>query len=216
MARQPGPTPPDLSLERDMAAEYGVSWVAGIDEAGRGALAGPVFAAAVLFPLEDASLLDVLNEVRDSKLLTASARERLFPIICECSPAYGIGSAPAAWIDQFGILSATRLSMNEAVNNLVPAAQAVLVDGPLRLVGGKLPQRPVIHGDRRSLSIAAASILAKVSRDRYMIDLGNRFPGYGFGRNKGYGTAEHLSALDRHGPCPEHRRSFAPLRAALF
>lgn len=213
----PGPTHfPDLEIERTFAAEFGVVWVAGVDEAGRGALAGPVVAAAVMLPIDDACRPDFLAEVRDSKLLSPITRERLYPLICDYAATYAIGSASAEWIDQYGILGATRKAMNEAVGGLLPAAEAVLVDGPLRLVSGKLPQRPVVRGDSRSLTIAAASILAKVSRDRYMVELGKRSPGYGFDRHKGYGTAEHLAALGRLGPCPEHRRSFAPLRASLF
>ena len=214
----PGPRSPvpDLTIERLFAAELGVSWVAGVDEAGRGALAGPVFAAAVMLPLESKALEYILFEVRDSKLLTSSTRENLYSVICDCASAFTIGSATAEWIDRHGILPATRAAMTEAVAGLLPPAQAVLVDGPLRVVSSNLPQRPIVRGDRRSLSIAAASILAKVSRDRYMIQLGERYPDYGFGRHKGYGTAEHLAALGRLGPCPEHRRSFAPLRASLF
>lgn len=207
---------PDLQIERLYAAECGVAWVAGVDEAGRGALAGPVFAAAVILPLEEIDDFTPLREVRDSKLLSPAVRERLFDLICANATAYGIGSASAEWIDHHGIMGATRKSMNEAVGGLVPAAQAVLVDGPLRLIGGNLPQRPVVRGDIHSLTIAAASILAKVSRDRYMIALGEQFPRYGFERHKGYGTAKHLAALGRLGPCPEHRRSFAPIRATLF
>lgn len=207
---------PDLTIERLFAAELGVSWVAGVDEAGRGALAGPVFAAAVMLPLESKALEYILFEVRDSKLLTPSTRENLYSVICDCASAFAIGSATAEWIDRHGILPATRAAMTEAVAGLLRPAQAVLVDGPLRLVSSNLPQRPIVRGDRQSLSIAAASILAKVSRDRYMIQLGERYPDYGFGRHKGYGTAEHLAALGRLGPCSEHRRSFAPLRASLF
>lgn len=207
---------PDLKFEQLFAAELGVCWIAGVDEAGRGALAGPVFAAAVMLPLGKDGEPNSLSEVQDSKLLSPASRQRLFELICEHAAAYAISSASAGWIDEYGILSATRKAMTEAVSGLSPAAQAVLVDGPLRLIGGNIPQRPVVRGDRQSLSIAAASILAKVSRDRYMVELGERFPQYGFRSHKGYGTAEHLAALGRLGPCPEHRRSFAPLRASLF
>jgi ribonuclease HII len=216
MARLPRSAQPDLTLERALAAEVGVGLVAGVDEAGRGALAGPVYAAAVLLPVGNGPYLELLQTVRDSKLLTPPARERLFPVICECALSYGVGSAPAEWIDAYGILSATRKAIAEALGNLAPAAQAVLVDGPLRLAGHSLPQLPVINGDQRSLSIAAASILAKVSRDRYMIALDAIYPEYGFKRHKGYGTAEHMAMLGRFGPCPEHRLSFAPLRTGLL
>lgn len=215
MARRSGSVPPDLALERALAAEMGVERVAGIDEAGRGALAGPVFAAAVLLPSEG-EVLRLLEGVRDSKLLTPATRERLFPIICGCALSFGVGSAPSATIDRNGILAATRQAIAEALSRLSPAVQAALVDGPLRLAPANLPQLPVVGGDLRSLSIAAASILAKVSRDHYMIALGERYPDYGFNRHKGYGTAEHLAMLGRIGSCPEHRRSFAPLRIGLF
>ncbi len=215
----PGPASPDLSLERLMAAKYGIAWVTGVDEAGRGALAGPVYAAAVIIPIATERDVNAYSErlqgVRDSKLLTAAARDRLFDLITECVPACGIGLASAEWIDQHGIISATRQAITQAIRQLAPPAEGVLVDGPHRLADVNLPQQPVVRGDRRSLSIAAASILAKVSRDRYMLELAGRFPDYGFQRHKGYGTAEHLAALGRVGPCPEHRRSFAPLRQKL-
>jgi ribonuclease HII len=203
---------PDLRLERALAAECGAGCVAGVDEAGRGALAGPVYAAAVALPLDDPLLQAALGDVRDSKLLSPTARERLFPIICERATAYGIGSASAETIDRLGILPATRLAMGAAIAALSPAAAALLIDGPIRLAAVPLPQRAIIRGDQQSMSIAAASILAKVGRDRYMIALGERFPGYGFAHHKGYGTAAHRQALTRLGPCPEHRLTFAPLR----
>ena len=211
-----GPTPlPDLSLERAFAVEYGLVRVAGVDEAGRGALAGPVFAAAVVLSLDDVTL-ERFKDVRDSKLLAPATRERLFALICESITTYAVGSCPADSIDNQGILSATRQAMTVAITSLPIAIDAILVDGPLKLVNVNTPQKPVVRGDRLSLSIAAASILAKVSRDRYMIALDELYPDYGFRRHKGYGTAEHLAALDRHGPCIEHRRSFAPLRTGLF
>jgi len=205
---------PDMQLERALLQECGAGCVAGVDEAGRGALAGPVFAAAVVLPLDDPDLPAALRGVRDSKLLSAAARERLFPIICDRAVAFGIGQADAATIDRVNILTATRLAMAAAIHALTPAAAALLIDGPIRLAAVALPQRGVIGGDRLSLSIAAASILAKVSRDRHMITLDGQYPGYGFARHKGYGTAEHLAALAALGPCPEHRLSFAPLRPA--
>lgn len=208
----PGVVIPDLRLERSLAAECGADGVAGVDEAGRGALAGPVFAAAVALPLADPLLEQALREVRDSKLLPAAARERLFPLICRHAVAFNISQTPAAIIDRDNVLAATRLAMAQAIEALSPGVAAVLIDGPIHLATVGLPQRAVIGGDRLSLSIAAASILAKVSRDRYMIALDGRFPGYGFARHKGYGTAEHLRALAALGPCPEHRLTFAPLR----
>lgn len=208
--------PPDLTFERAIGRQFHVSYVAGVDEAGRGALAGPVFAAAVLLPFADEEVTGFLRAVRDSKLLTAAHRERLYDVICDHATGYAISSVPAEWIDQYGILPATRQAITDGISQLVPSAQAVLVDGPHKLVNNNLPQWPIVRGDRQSLSIAAASILAKVSRDRYMIALSDRYPGYAFERHKGYGTAEHLAALGRLGPCPEHRLSFSPLRARLF
>ncbi len=206
---------PDLRLEQALAAECGAGCVAGVDEAGRGALAGPVYAAAVVLPLDDPSLAEALRDVRDSKLLPAAARERLLPIICRRAVAYGVGQASAATIDRLGILPATRLAMSEAIRALSPAAAALVIDGPIRLAAVALPQRAIVHGDQLSISIAAASILAKVHRDRAMVALDERFPAYGFARHKGYGTAEHRRALAALGPCPEHRLSFAPLRTEI-
>ncbi|MFO7661832.1 MAG: ribonuclease HII [Chloroflexota bacterium] len=206
---------PDLSLEFESAAEFNISFVAGIDEAGRGALAGPVFAAAVILPLTANDLRNILNKVTDSKLLLPATREQLFPIICDIAIAYGIGSATAEIIDANGIMAATRQAMTMAVEQLSPKPKALLIDGRIYLKNFNMPQRGIVHGDRRSLSIAAASILAKVSRDQYMARLDERYPGYGFGRHKGYGTVMHKEALAQNGPCPEHRLSFAPLRLRL-
>ena len=202
---------PDFQLERALAAECGVGCVAGVDEAGRGALAGPVFAAAVALPLDDPTLAEALREVRDSKLLSAAVRERLVPLIDRHAVAYGVGQASAATIDRLGILPATRQAMGDAIRALSPPAAAVLIDGPIRLAAVALPQRAVIRGDQLSVSVAAASILAKVSRDRYMVALHERFPDYGFARHKGYGTVEHRRVLAALGPCPEHRLTFAPV-----
>lgn len=210
---------PDLTFERAISAEFGISLVTGVDEAGRGALAGPVFAAAVQLPStgdQQQEGLTRLQGIQDSKLLNPKAREQYDALIRDSGLAFAVAFSPAEYIDQHGILNATRRAMTEAVSRLVPSAQAILVDGPLRLVNLNLPQWPVVRGDRQSLGIAAASVLAKVGRDRYMIALDEQFPEYGFARHKGYGTAEHLAALGRLGPCPEHRRSFAPLRIRLL
>lgn len=201
---------PTLEYERRLW-ERGYRCIAGLDEAGRGALAGPVFAAAVALPLDDPTLAEALRQVRDSKLLSAIVRERLVPLIDRHAVATGVGQASAATIDRLGILPATRLAMGEAIGALSPAAAAVLIDGPIRLAAVALPQRPIIRGDQLSVSIAAASILAKVYRDRYMVALHERFPEYGFDRHKGYGTVAHRRALAALGPCPEHRLTFAPL-----
>ena len=215
MARTLRQVAPTVRIERDLVKEFEVAAVAGIDEAGRGALAGPVFAAAVILPLDHEDRLDKLSAVRDSKVLTPSERERLVPIICEVALSVGIGWAGAGWIDEYGILSATRRAVSRALQGLALPAEAVIVDGPLRLVTLNVPQKLVVGADRLSLSVAAASILAKVSRDQYMIRLDDRYPAFGFSRHKGYGTAAHLEAIRRCGHCPEHRSSFSPIRTEL-
>ncbi len=216
MPFEASPAAPHLLLEQDLVAEYGMARIAGVDEAGRGALAGPVFAAAVVLPVGDALLLERLAGVRDSKQLTPAARERLFPVICERALAYAIGFSTARSIDQLGILPATFQAMADAIAALSPPAEALLIDGPIRLATVGIPQQAVIRGDQHSLSIAAASVLAKVSRDRYMTALGTRFPDYGFARHKGYGTIQHRRALDRLGPCVEHRLTFSPVSQSTW
>lgn len=189
--------------------------VAGVDEAGRGPLAGPVVAAAVALPGQwiqqgmPAELLDL----NDSKQLTEAERERFFHLLTG-HPAvrFAIARVDPETIDQINILQATHRAMAAALARLHPAPGHVLVDG-LHVGSIRLPQTPLVRGDRRSYSIAAASVLAKVTRDRWMIEMDRRYPAYGFARHKGYATPEHLAALTLHGPCPIHRRSFAPLRA---
>lgn len=183
--------------------------IAGVDEAGRGPLAGPVVAAAVVldprFPIEG---------LRDSKQLSATGRERLASLIRERAHAWSVGRAEATDVDRINILQATLLAMQRAVEGLPECPDHVLVDGQ------HCPQlacsvEAVVGGDRRVPSISAASILAKVMRDAEMVDLDDRYPQYGFRRHKGYPTREHRLALIEHGPCPLHRRSFAPVRAAI-
>jgi ribonuclease HII len=198
-------------FDQDMRRQLGASCLIGIDEAGRGPLAGPVVAAAVVL---DPRGLPELAGVRDSKELSAKARERLFPRIKACAQGVGVGWALSGEIDEMNILNATLLAMRRAVGRLAPPERAgawALVDGNQKVPGLGLPQRAVVDGDALSLSIASASIVAKVVRDRWMAVLDRRHPGYGFGRHKGYGTAAHLEALRRLGPCPEHRRSFGPV-----
>jgi ribonuclease HII len=179
--------------------------VAGIDEAGRGPLAGPVFAAAVIFhpgrPIDG---------MRDSKLLTAAARERLAADIRSHSLAWCIASADVVEIDTLNILQATLLAMRRAVEGLGVAPSEALVDGN-RCPALNCRARAIVKGDRDVAVISAASILAKTARDALLIELDRSFPGYGFARNKGYGTPEHLAALEQLGPCDVHRRSFAPV-----
>jgi len=179
--------------------------VAGIDEAGRGPLAGPVFAAAVILDPDRP-----IDGLRDSKLLTAAARDRLAIAIRARARAWCVASADVIEIDVLNILQATLLAMRRAVDGLVVAPDEALVDGvhcpPLACRA-----RAIVKGDRDVAAISAASILAKTTRDAVLVDLDRTYPGYGFARNKGYGTAEHRAALERLGPSPAHRRSFAPV-----
>lgn len=200
-----------LEQERELWAA-GYRWLAGLDEAGRGAWAGPVVAAAVVLPHDCAELGCVLHEVRDSKVLSAHKREALFPLICAMSLGVGVGMASARFIDHWGIVPATRQAMCMAVRNLPLAPHYLLIDA-LKLPDAHTAQVSLIKGDARVLSIAAASIIAKVFRDQVMVALDGYQPGYGFAAHKGYGTAAHRTALQRLGPCPEHRLSFEPLRA---
>jgi ribonuclease HII len=187
--------------------------VAGVDEAGRGPLAGPVMAAAVVF---DRSLLagaaaEQWNGLTDSKKLTPSRREFFYALLTGTPGVdWCVAEASRAEIDELNILNATHLAMRRALLGLKPAADHALVDG-LPVKGLPCPHEALVKGDGLSLSIAAASVLAKVTRDHFLDDLDRRFPEYGFAAHKGYGTAAHLEALRRHGPCPEHRRSFAPV-----
>jgi ribonuclease HII len=183
--------------------------IAGVDEAGRGPLAGPVVAAAVM--LDPRNPIDGL---RDSKQLTARARERLAEGIRERAIGWSLGRADAGDIDRINILQATLLAMARAVEGLATIPHHVLIDG-LHCPRLSCSAEAVVGGDRRFPSISAASILAKVARDAEMVELDCRYPQYGFRRHKGYPTREHREALRRFGPCPYHRRSFAPVRAAI-
>lgn len=194
----------------------GCARVAGVDEAGRGPLAGPVVAAAVVLPpnwLSD-RLPAALRGLNDSKQLTGARREIFFAALTGCPAVqFAIAQVDAATIDRINILQATHRAMNEALAQLAPAPEHALVDGrPVKSL--RLPQTAIVKGDARSYSIAAASILAKVTRDRLAAGWDRQWPQYGFAVHKGYGTPQHLEALRRHGPCPIHRRSFAPLREA--
>ncbi len=181
----------------------GVARVAGVDEAGRGPLAGPVVAAAVIVAPERR-----IRGLADSKLLTPERRDELFHVIQAGAIAVGVGVVDHVTIDRINILQATRLAMAEAIARLVVAPELVITDFVL-LPALACPQRNLVDGDRRCASVAAASIVAKVTRDRIMLEADRQFPEYGFARHKGYATRDHLHALDRHGPCPLHRRSFA-------
>lgn len=199
--------------ERDLLA-LGITRVAGVDEAGRGPLAGPVVAAAVIFPeswIRDGIPAD-LRDLNDSKQLSETRREAFFSrLTADPQIEFAIAQVEAAVIDAINILQATHRAMNEALRQLKPLPPHALVDGT-RVKSLILPQTPLVKGDSRSYSIAAASVLAKVTRDRWMADADARWPQYGFARHKGYPTRDHLAALAQAGPCPIHRRSFAPLR----
>lgn len=188
-------------LENEICAE-GFSLICGVDEAGRGPLAGPVYAAAVILP-RDA----VIEGLNDSKKLTEKKREALFDVITERALTYGIASASVEEIEKLNILNATFLAMNRAIDKLDPIPELALIDGN-RSTGIAMPSRCVVKGDSRCADIAAASILAKVSRDRYMLTLAEKYPQYHFEQHKGYGTKLHYEALREYGPSPEHRPSF--------
>jgi ribonuclease HII len=193
--------------------QLGIGWdlpglVAGVDEAGRGPLAGPVFAAAVI--------LDELHPIKglaDSKVLSPAKRERLYDEIRGHALCCSIASASAAEIDSLNILQATMLAMRRAVEGLRLTPNRVVVDGN-RKPALKMPVAAIVKGDAKVAAISAASILAKVERDRLCLDLHDKYPQYGFASHKGYPTAAHLAALAQHGPCEAHRRSFAPVRLA--
>jgi ribonuclease HII len=184
--------------------------IAGVDEVGRGCWAGPVVAAAVVLPPSVLEQPELLAGVDDSKVLTAAQRERLAERILELADEWAVGTIPSHVIDTHGILSATRLAMQVALLRLPRPADTLLIDA-VQIAGWPCPQLSLIKGDARCLSIAAASIIAKVARDRMMAELGNHAPAYGFEQHKGYGTAVHERALRAYGPSVQHRRSFRPL-----
>ena len=188
-------------MERELHAE-GIWLICGVDEAGRGPLAGPVCAAAVILPPE--AELPGLN---DSKKLSEKKREQLFPEIQRLALAWSVAFASVEEIEERNILGATMLAMNRAISGLSLKPELALIDGN-RNQEIQVPSRCVVHGDARCASIAAASILAKVSRDRLMVELAREYPQYDFDRHKGYGTRAHYAALREYGPCPAHRPSF--------
>jgi ribonuclease HII len=210
---QPGDLFGDLACDllhfEKSARRSGFRFIAGLDEAGRGPLAGPVVAAAVILP--EGLLIQGLT---DSKQVPEPERERLFDIIREQAVSYGIGVVDERTIDDVNILQASLLAMEQALAAMKQPPDYLLLDA-VSLPRVRLPQKPLIKGDCRSASIAAASILAKVTRDRLMLDLHARFPRYNFHKHKGYCTKEHLSLLREHGPCEAHRKSFAPVAEML-
>ncbi len=202
------PPEPDLAFEMNLW-RAGILAVAGIDEAGRGALAGPVAAAAVILP-QNIPIQELLYGVRDSKQMTPLERENARKRILEYATSWGVGYATPGEIDQIGIVPATRLAASRALEKLAQFPDHLLLDY-LFLPEVALPQTALIKGDCRSLSIAAASVLAKTSRDAFLVNLDQTYPGYGFAAHKGYGTLAHRDALKRLGPCPVHRLSFTLL-----
>jgi ribonuclease HII len=198
--------------EEELLRAQGYHLVAGLDEVGRGSLAGPVLAAAVILPHDVKG--DWVHQVRDSKLLSGKARETLFRYIQETAVSIGIGAASHEEIDSSGIVKATYSAMRLAIEQLSPAPQYLLIDY-LKLPEVPLPQKGLIDGDSLCLSIACASIVAKVTRDRLIAEFDDIYHGYGFAQHKGYGTREHLACLHRMGPCPIHRKSFQPLKGFI-
>ncbi len=207
------PIAPSTQMELQLLAR-GCRWVAGLDEVGRGSLAGPVVAAAVVLPSAVLRQPAELAEVRDSKMLTPLARTRLAQTIRQQAAALGIGIVSAPDIDRYGIAPCTRMAMQQAVAELSIRPDFALVDF-ITLPDLDLPHYGVVDGDALCLSIAAASVVAKVARDRLMEQQDLIYPDYGFARHKGYCTATHLEALQAAGPCELHRRSFAPVRDVL-
>ena len=202
---------PSFSEERALQAQ-GYQFIAGIDEVGRGAMMGPVVAAAVILPVKFRARWR--KDIRDSKQLNPAKRERLYDCIREKAIATAIDSISREEIDNTDIARATRLAMKSAVEQLVPPPEYLLIDY-LRLSEVSIPQKGIVYGDSLCFSIACASIVAKVYRDRLVSEMDSVYPGYRFSRHKGYGTREHLACLRRQGPCPEHRRSFQPVKELI-
>jgi ribonuclease HII len=202
---------PHFNFEKALQKE-GFNLIAGVDEAGKGAWAGPLCAAAVILDLKQN--LKCLKEVRDSKLLTAKKREELFDLIREKSLGVGVGMVSHDEIDQLGIQTATLKAMRLSVQNLKLTPEYLLVDA-LEIETTRLPQKSVIKGDEQIFSIAAASIIAKVSRDREMRKFDQLYPHYGFAQHKGYGVKKHQEMLKRFGPCKIHRKSYRPIADLL-
>ena len=189
-------------LENSIYASSGASYIAGVDEAGRGPLAGPVCAAACILPRN----LEIPG-LNDSKKLSSKARDSLYDIIINSAVSYGIAFASVEEIESLNILNATFLAMNRALSQLSPQPALALIDGN-RNSGISIPSRCVVKGDSLCADIAAASVLAKVTRDRYMLTMAEQYPEYGFEKHKGYGTAQHYAAIRQFGPSPIHRPSF--------
>jgi ribonuclease HII len=203
---------PTFNEEKALISQ-GYKIIAGIDEAGRGALAGPVVAAAVTLP-QTGNVNENLKGARDSKLMTPLQRERLFHIIIQEAVSFGVGIISPDIIDLVNILNATRQAMRHAIEQMSPVPDYLLVDGMI-LPGISLKQKAIIKGDRLCLSIACASIVAKVTRDHIMVDADKLYPGYGFACHKGYGTKLHVDCLCKIGPARIHRYTFMPVRQSI-
>lgn len=192
--------------EEQQLRQKGYQFIAGVDEAGRGPLAGPVVAAAVIFDKNYKN-----SKIQDSKILNPIEREQLFIEIKNAALSYALGIVGWKQIDEMGILNASKLAMRQAIMRLDPAPDFIVVDA-VAINVPDIPQKAIIKGDQKVFSVAAASILAKVSRDHLMLNYHKKYPQYGFGQHMGYGTEIHLNAIKKHGPCLIHRMSFAPLR----
>lgn len=192
----------EMRLIEETLYKKGIKYIAGVDEAGRGPLAGPVYAAAVILERDT-----VINGLNDSKKISEKKRELLYDEIIEKAVAYSVFSVDEKIIDEINILNATYMAMNGAVDNLSVHPDYVLIDGN-SIKNMDIPHETVVKGDAKSMSIAAASILAKVSRDRYIVEIANKYPEYMFEKHKGYGTKVHNEAILKHGPCDIHRRTF--------
>ena len=201
------------TLEKEIALlEQGYCFVAGLDEAGRGAWAGPVVAAAVMLPLYQPDLTEILAGLDDSKKLTPRRRDRFFDLIRKTALAVSIVETPAALVDELNVIGATRHAMEQALSGLKPVPDYLLIDH-LKLPAVDLPQEAFPKADSISLTVAAASVMAKVTRDRLMVKFNHEYRGYAFDRHKGYGTCLHRAALAELGPCVLHRLSYEPVKA---
>jgi ribonuclease HII len=198
--------------EEKLIWEQGYRYVAGVDEVGRGALMGPVVAAAVILPENFKAKWK--SKIRDSKRLSPDVREYLYKSIKEKAISYAVGASSSEVIDMLGIAKATRLAMIDAVKQLIPQPHYLLIDY-VTLYETSLPQKGIKYGDSLCFSIACASIVAKVTRDRMVTEMDKEFPGYGFAGHKGYGTEEHIKCLKEKGPCKLHRRSFSPVKELI-
>ena len=201
---------PHLQKETALLRQ-GYCFVAGLDEAGRGAWAGPVVAAAVILPPDHPDLAGALLGLQDSKKLTPKKREELFSVINATALAVAVGQASAQLVDDINVIGATRYAMRQALAGLKITPNFLLLDY-LKLPTVAIPQEAFAKADNISLTVAAASVIAKVTRDRFMAAYSQTYPGYGFERHKGYGTKAHRAALKQHGPCPLHRMSYRPLQ----